>query len=58
MITDSLSVKGLEDGIYQEIDQIIYMKNHEPRLIDGTLAGSTLKMNKAIKNLIDFTRKA
>ena len=55
LITDSLSVKGLKDGIYQEIDQIIIMKNHEPRLIDGTLAGSTLKMNKAIKNLIDFT---
>ena len=55
LVTDSLSVKGLVDGIYQEIDQIIYMINQEPRLEDGTLAGSTLKMNQAIKNLIDFT---
>ena len=55
LVTDSLSVKGLIDGIYQEIDQTIYMINQEPRLEDGTLAGSTLKMNQAIKNLIDFT---
>lgn len=55
LITDSLSVKGLEDGVYQEQDQTIYVKNNEPRLIDGTLAGSTLTMNHAIRNIIKFT---
>ena len=54
LITDSLSVKGLEDGVYQEQDQTIYVKNNEPRLIDGTLAGSTLTMNHAIRNIIKF----
>ena len=29
------------------------MKNSVARLTDGTLAGSTLKMNVAVKNMID-----
>ena len=55
LITDSLPEKGLKDGIYLDNDQEIYVKNNELRLKDGTLAGSSLTMNQAIKNIINFT---
>ena len=55
LITDSLPEKGLKDGVYLDNDQEIYVKNNELRLKDGTLAGSSLTMNQAIKNLINFT---
>lgn len=55
LITDSLPEKGLKDGVYLDNDQEIYVKNNELRLKDGTLAGSCLTMNQAIKNAIKFT---
>lgn len=55
LITDSLPEKGLNDGVYLDNDQEIYVKNNELRLKDGTLAGSSLTMNQAIKNIINFT---
>lgn len=55
LITDSLPEKGLKDGVYLDNDQEIYVKNNELRLKDGTLAGSSLTMNQAIKNIINFT---
>ena len=55
LITDSLPEKGLKDGVYLDNDQEIYVKNNELRLKDGTLAGSSLTMHQAIKNIINFT---
>lgn len=55
LITDSLRQKGLSDGIYFEDDQNIILKNNKVTLEDGTLAGSILSMNKAIKNIMDYT---
>ena len=55
LITDSLPEKGLKDGVYLDNDQEICVKNNELRLKDGTLAGSCLTMNQAIKNVIKFT---
>ncbi len=55
LITDSLKQKGLPDGIYEEVDQTIILKNNSCYLEDGTLAGSVLSMNQAIKNIINFT---
>lgn len=54
LITDSLRPKYLEDGIYSEPGgQIVIVKNTQARLEDGTLAGSTLKMNVAVRNMIE-----
>lgn len=54
LVTDSLRPKYLKDGIYIEPSgQEIIVKNSVARLTDGTLAGSTLKMNVAVKNIID-----
>ncbi len=52
LITDSMRAKHLKDGISELGGQEVYVKNGEARLKDGTLAGSILKMNDAIKNLV------
>jgi N-acetylglucosamine-6-phosphate deacetylase len=33
--------------------QTVYVKNGEARLEDGTLAGSVLRMNRAIENIVE-----
>lgn len=50
-ITDGIEAKHLPDGQYQLGGQPVYVKNGEARLIDGTLAGSTLLMNKGLRNI-------
>ena len=52
LITDSMRAKHLSDGISDLAGQKVIVKNGEARLEDGTLAGSTLPMNVAIKNLV------
>ncbi len=51
LITDAMRAKGLQDGVSELGGQTVYVKNGEARLSDGTLAGSVLKMNLAIKNM-------
>jgi len=50
LITDSLEAAGLENGKYLLGNQDVYVKDGEARLIDGTLAGSIVSMNVAVKN--------
>lgn len=52
VITDSMRAKHLDDGISELGGQKVIVKNGEARLENGALAGSTLKMNNAIKNLV------
>ena len=52
LITDAMRAKGLSDGESELGGQKVFVKNGEARLFDGTLAGSVLKMNVAIKNLV------
>ena len=47
-----MRAKGLSDGESELGGQKVFVKNGEARLSDGTLAGSVLKMNVAIKNLV------
>ena len=53
LITDSMRAKGLPDGESELGGQKVFVKDGEARLIDGTLAGSVLKMNVAVKNLVE-----
>ncbi len=50
LITDGIESKHLPDGVYALGGQKVIVKGKEARLEDGTLAGSTLKMNDAINN--------
>lgn len=52
LITDSMRAKGLPDGESELGGQKVLVKGGEARLTDGTLAGSVLKMNVAVKNLV------
>lgn len=52
LITDAMRAKHLSDGESELGGQKVIVKNGEARLVDGTLAGSILKMNDAIKNLV------
>lgn len=53
LITDALEAKHLPDGTYSLGGQDVFVKGKEARLADGTLAGSTLKMNDAIRNAMN-----
>ena len=53
LITDSMRAKHLPDGISELGGQTVIVKNGEARLENGTLAGSVLKMNEAVKNMVE-----
>lgn len=55
LITDSIEAKYMPDGNYKLGGQDVFVKNSEARLKDGTLAGSTLKMNDAVRNFMNAT---
>lgn len=53
LITDAMRAKGLPDGESELGGQKVFVKDGEARLADGTLAGSVLKMNRAIQNMVE-----
>ena len=53
LITDAMRAKGLADGESELGGQKVIVKNGEARLENGTLAGSVLRMNVAIKNMVE-----
>ncbi|MEP9408648.1 N-acetylglucosamine-6-phosphate deacetylase [Peribacillus frigoritolerans] len=55
LITDSLRAKWLEKGTYDLGGQPVNVDETKATLSDGTLAGSILKMNDAIKNTMENT---
>ena len=52
LITDAMRAKHMPDGESELGGQKVIVKGEEARLVDGTLAGSVLKMNNAVKNLV------
>lgn len=53
LITDAMRAKGLADGVSELGGQTVYVKGGEARLADGTLAGSVLRMNRALQNMVE-----
>lgn len=53
LITDAMRAKGIADGESELGGQKVFVKNGEARLADGTLAGSVLRMNVAVKNMVE-----
>jgi N-acetylglucosamine-6-phosphate deacetylase len=51
LITDSISATELPDGIHSLGGLTVTVENHVARLEDGTLAGSTLTMDRAVLNM-------
>jgi len=54
LITDSMRAKWLADGVSELGGQKVIVENGTARLESGSLAGSILKMNEAIKNMMNF----
>ena len=53
LITDAMRAKGLPDGESELGGQKVFVKDGEARLEDGTLAGSVLRMNRAVQNMVE-----
>lgn len=53
LITDAMRAKGMADGESELGGQKVFVKNSEARLADGTLAGSVLRMNRAVQNMVE-----
>ena len=54
LITDALRSAGMPDGTYENGGQTFVLRGIECRLTDGTIAGSVLRLNHAVRNLRDF----
>ena len=54
LITDCTRAGGLADGEYTLGGQPIFVKGIECRLADGTIAGSVLKLNHAVRNFMKY----
>ena len=55
LITDCTRAGGMPDGEYDLGGQPIFLKGIECRLADGTIAGSVLRLNAAVKNVLTHT---
>ncbi|AOT70321.1 N-acetylglucosamine-6-phosphate deacetylase [Geosporobacter ferrireducens] len=55
LITDSMRASGMEEGCYKVAGQTVIVKDNSARLENGTLAGSILTMDRALKNFRDNT---
>lgn len=55
IITDAMRAKGLSDGAYELGGQAVEVKEGAARLMNGSLAGSVLTMDQALRNIIAFT---
>jgi N-acetylglucosamine-6-phosphate deacetylase len=55
LITDAIQAAGLHDGEYNLGGHVVTVTNGIARIASGALAGSTLTMDKAIRNMVAFT---
>lgn len=51
-VTDATAAAGMPDGSYHLGDQTVFKAQGGVRLADGTLAGSALTMDQALRNLV------
>jgi N-acetylglucosamine-6-phosphate deacetylase len=54
VITDAIAAAGMPDGSYPLGDQAVQVRDGEARLENGTLAGSVLTMDRAVRNLLSL----
>lgn len=55
LITDAVAAAGLPEGEHAFINRKIRVANGAVRLADGTLAGSGLTLDRAVRNMVAFT---
>ncbi len=52
LITDAVVAAGLPDGEYKFINRTVHVTGGSVRLADGTLAGSALTLDRAVRNMV------
>lgn len=52
LVTDAIQAAGVGPGTYALGDRMVEVRGGEARLPDGTLAGSVLTMDRAVRNLV------
>ena len=52
LITDAMAATGMPDGDYKLGANRVLVRSGAARLEDGTLAGSTLSMDRAVRNMV------
>jgi N-acetylglucosamine-6-phosphate deacetylase len=52
LVTDAIEAAGMEPGDYRLGDTLVHASDGAARLPDGTLAGSLLTMDRAVRNLV------
>lgn len=55
LVTDCIRAGGVGDGVYDLGGQEVVVKNNSATLLNGTLAGSVLDLNLAVKNMMEHT---
>ena len=55
LVTDAMAAAGCPDGRYELAGRDVVLERGAVRLPDGTLAGSALTMDEAIRNMIAWT---
>jgi N-acetylglucosamine-6-phosphate deacetylase len=53
LISDSIKPAGLKEGEYKVGDSTVLLKNNELRLPEGSLAGSNIRLNQALKTMVE-----
>jgi N-acetylglucosamine-6-phosphate deacetylase len=55
IVSDAMAALGMAPGTYQLNDSQVIVSERDARLADGTLAGSVLPMDQALRNLVAYT---
>jgi len=55
LVSDAMAALGMAPGRYRLNDLEVIVSEKDARLADGTLAGSVLSLDQAVRNLIAFT---
>ncbi len=55
LVSDSLSGAGMPDGNYRLGNFTVHVAGGVSRTVEGNLAGSTLTLDAAVRNLVNFT---
>lgn len=55
LTTDAIAATGMGPGQYSLATRRVHLSGGAPKLEDGTIAGSVLTMNEALRNVLTFT---
>jgi len=55
LVTDAMEAMGMPPGRYTLGDREVIVDTTSARLADGTLAGSILTVDQAVRNVVEFT---